>query len=82
MAGKHVAAFGIELPRPETVGPVPNEGEAGSPPASSPAHQNLLSHLSLAFKLDFPNTCTKQWVWTEVSLDGFDLPWLLCRCLL
>ena len=83
MAGEYVAIFGTELQMLETVRPVHNKGKAKSPIRVLPtAHQNLLPHLSLAFKLDFPNTCTKQWVWAEAPLHDFHLPLLLCSCLL
>lgn len=80
MAGKYVAVFETELQMPEMAGPVHNKGKARSSiRLLSTAHQNLLSHLYSAFKLDFPNTRTQQWVWIEVILEGFHLPWLLCK---
>lgn len=83
MAGDYVAVSEIELQMPEMAGPVHNKGKARSPTRLLPtAHRNLLSHLYSAFKLDFPNTRTQQWVWIEVILEGFHLPWLLCSCLL
>lgn len=65
-------------------GQVHHKGEAKSlhPSAFPTTHQNLLSHLYLAFKLDFANTCTKVWVWIEGALDGFHWPSLLRSCLL
>lgn len=65
-------------------GQVHHEGEAKClrPSTFPTTHQNLLSHLYLALKPDFANTCTKVWVWIEGTLDGFHWPSLLCSCLL
>lgn len=68
----------MHLQMPEAAGPVHDEEKAKSlVRLLTTTHQSLLSHLDLACRLDFPNTCTKQWVWTEVSLDGAHLPWPL-----
>lgn len=61
MAGEYVTIFGTDLQMLETARPVHSKGKAKSPIRVLPtAHQNLVSHLSLAFKLDSPNTCTLQ----------------------